>query len=145
MINYNLKSHKILLFTISLILLGYVFSAFFFKVTNSNIFDIVPQGQIQLTFENNEFEDVNFELSGDNNWSLSTDDSYTGTNSIKSGLIKHDQTSTISLELNIIELGKMEFYYKVDSEYSTSGDEFYDGLYLYINEIYSYNWVGCSR
>ena len=27
----------------------------------------------------------------------------------------------------------MSFNYKVDSEYSTSGDEFYDGLIFYIN------------
>ena len=132
--NYNFKSTKILLVTIILVLLSYVFSSFYFKVTNSNIFDIVPEGQIQLTFENDEFENVDFELSGDNNWILSTDDAYTGISSIKSGEIKSNQTSTISLELNIIELGKMEFYYKIDSEYSPSGDEFYDGLYLFINE-----------
>ena len=52
--NYSLKSFRILLFATLSILLGSVFSTFYFKVTNSNIFNIVPEGQIQLTFENNE-------------------------------------------------------------------------------------------
>ena len=132
--NYSLRSYRIILFITLSILLSYVFSTFYFKVTNSNIFDIVPQGQIQITFEENEFEDIDFELSGDNNWFLTPTDSYTGINSIQSGLIKDNQSSSISLELNIIELGKIEFYYKVDAEYSTSGNEFYDGLHFYIND-----------
>ena len=134
MINNNLKSYKQIGFILLFCFFSYMFATYYFKVTNSNIFDIVPQGQIQLSFENNEFDDIDFDLSGDNNWTLTTEESYTGTNSIQSGLIKDNQTSSISLELNIIELGQLEFYYKIDSEYSTSGDEFYDGLYFYINE-----------
>ena len=130
----NLKSFELFLFGTIFILISYLFSTFYFKVTNSNIFDIVPEGQIQLSFENNEFNEIDFELTGDSNWDISFDDSFTGTYSIKSGKIKNNQTSTISLELNIIELGEIQFYYKVDSEYSTSGNNFYDGMYFYINE-----------
>jgi len=132
--NYSFKSHKAIVLSFMLTIFSYLCATFYFKVTNSNIFDIVPEGQIQLSFESDEFDNVNFELSGDNNWSLTTEDSYTGIYSIQSGSISNNETSTISLELNIIETGQIEFYYKVDSEYSTSGNEFYDGLYFYIND-----------
>ena len=112
---------------------SYLFASYFFKVTNSNIYDIVSPGQSQIGFEDNEFEDINFELSGDNQWSLASDNFNTGQYSLKSGNITDNQSTSISIELNIIENGSVEFYYLVDAEYSTSGNEFYDGLYFSIN------------
>ena len=112
---------------------SYLFATYFFKATNSNIYQIISPGQSQLGFEDNEFSEIDFELSGDSEWSLDSDNFFTGEYSLKSGTISSNQSTSISLELNIIEEGIVEFYYYVDSEYSTSGNEFYDGLYFSIN------------
>ena len=45
-----------------IISVSYLFASYFFKVTNSNIYDIVSPGQSQIGFENNEYEDINFDL-----------------------------------------------------------------------------------
>ncbi len=131
--NFNLNTVRVSLFFTLLIFMSYIFATFYFKVSNSNIYDILSPGQSQISFENNEFEEINFELSGDNNWTSDSENYFTGENSIKSGQISDNESSSISIELNIIETGLIEFYYFVDSEYSTSGNEFYDGLYFYMD------------
>ncbi len=131
--NYNLNSVRVSLFFTLLISMSYIFATFYFKVSNSNIYNILSPGQSQLGFEDNEFEDIAFELSGDDSWTKVEDNFFTGKFSIKSGQILDNQSSSISIELNIIETGQIAFYYYIDSEYSTSGNEFYDGLYFYMN------------
>ena len=129
----DLKKYRIALTIFILVAISSLFSAVLFIVTNSDANIFIPEGQAQIGFENNEFETINFDLTGDSLWTITSDESYTGIYSIKSGNITHDQNSTISIDLNIMENGYMGFRYKVDSEYSTSGDEFYDGLKFYIN------------
>ena len=129
----DLRKYRIVLTIFILIAKSSLFSAVLFIVTNSDANIFIPEGQAQIGFENNEFETINFDLTGDSLWTIASDESYTGTYSIKSGTITHEQNSTISIDLNIMESGYMGFRYKVDSEYSTSGDEFYDGLKFYIN------------
>ena len=133
MFNIDLKNIRILLIATILIAASFLFSAVYFVVTNSNITDFIPPGQAQIGFENDEFSTIDFDLSGEANWELVQDNTNTGFYSIKSGEITHNQNSTISLDLNIMQGGYMSFYYYVDSEYSTSGDEFYDGLKFFIN------------
>ena len=129
----DLKGYRIAILVFFIVTISFLFSAIFFMVTNSNVNMFIPPGQAQIGFENNEFETINFDLTGDTLWTLASDDSYTGNNSIKSGNITHNQISTISIDLNVMMDGYMGFHYKVDSEYSTSGDEFYDGLKFHIN------------
>ena len=119
-----------------LILLGsftILTSQIYFLVTNSNLFDINPIGQISVGFENNELEVIEHNFSGISEWELTDTNSYAGAFSIQSGLVSHNQQSTITFSLNILEAGNILFYYKVESEYSTSGDYFYDGLQFYID------------
>ena len=130
---FNLKSFRLLLTIYILTAAGFLFSAVYFIVTNSDVNLYIPEGQAQIGFENNEFETINFNLTGDSLWSLDSLQFYTGTKSLKSGDITHNQISSISLELNLMSNGYMGFNYKVDSEYSTSGNEFYDGLNFYMN------------
>tara|TARA_Y100000994_G_scaffold179756_1_gene148692 strand:+ start:594 stop:2957 length:2364 start_codon:yes stop_codon:yes gene_type:complete len=131
--NLELKSFRIFLILLIIAGISYLFSSVFFRVTNSNGNLYIPQGQSFITFENNEFEDINFNLSGDANWSISPSSSNTGQFSIKSGEIDDSQNSTVSIDLNIMNSGYVSFWYRVDAEYSTSGNEFYDGLIFYIN------------
>jgi len=105
----------------------------YFLVTNSNLFDINPIGQISVGFENNELEVIEHNFSGVSEWEVTDTNSYAGAFSIQSGPISHNEQSTITISLNILEAGHILFYYKVESEYSTSGDYFYDGLQFYID------------
>ena len=119
-----------------LILLGsftILTSQIYFLVTNSNLFDINPIGQISVGFENNELEVIEHNFFGISEWELTDTNSYVGAFSIQSGLVSHNEQSAITFSLNILEAGNILFYYKVESEYSTSGDYFYDGLQFYID------------
>ena len=131
--NINLKTLRLTLILVILIGTSYLFATVYFLVTNSDAESFIPVGESQIGFENNEFTTINFDLTGNESWFLSSSDFNTGLYSIQSGNIEDNQQSTISIDLNIMESGYMGFYYKVDSEYSTSGDEFYDGLKFYIN------------
>ena len=108
-------------------------SQIYFLVTNSNLFDINPIGQISVGFENNELEVIEHNFFGISEWELTDTNSYVGAFSIQSGLVSHNEQSAITFSLNILEAGNILFYYKVESEYSTSGDYFYDGLQFYID------------
>ena len=50
-----------------------------------------------------------------------------------SGMIGDNQSSDMSVTLDVTADGIIEFYYKVSAEYSTSGNYFYDGLEFYID------------
>ncbi len=129
----DLKIFRILITIFFISGISYLFSTVYFIVTNSDAESYIPVGQSQIGFENNEFSTIDFDLSGDSLWFVSTTNVHTGLYSIQSGNISHNQNSTISLDLNVMESGYMGFYYFIDSEYSPSGNEFYDGLKFYIN------------
>ena len=130
---FKIQYLRLLIFATFLLIIGNLFSQVFFLVTNSNYTDLLPDGQSQVNFEQNELELISWELSGDSNWELDSTYSYLGLNSIKSGEITDNQFSNITITIDVYESGPLEFYYKVDSEYSVSGDYFYDGLEFYVN------------
>ena len=80
------------------VLIGNLFSQVFFLVTNSNFTDLLPEGQSQVNFENNEIELINWEFSGSSNWEIDSTNSYSGLYSIKSGNITHDEFSNLSIK-----------------------------------------------
>ena len=127
---------KYLRFSLILALLGsftFLTSQIYFLVTNSNLFDINPGGQITVGFEDNELDVIEHNFSGTSDWIVTDTNSYAGNNSIQSGIVSHNEQSTMTISLNVLEAGHILFYYKVESEYSTSGDYFYDGLQFYID------------
>jgi len=114
-------------------IIGNLFSQVFFLVTNSNYSDLLPEGQSQVNFENDEIELINWEFAGSANWGIDSTDSYSGLRSIKSGSITNNEFTDLIITIDVYEAGPLEFYYRVDSEYSVSGDYFYDGLEFYVN------------
>ena len=86
----DLKKYRIALTIFILIAISTLFSAVLFIVTNSDANIFIPEGQAQIGFENNEFESINFDLTGDSLWTIASDESYTGIYSIKSGNITHE-------------------------------------------------------
>jgi len=91
----------------------------------------LPIGQVIADFESG------LELGWNNGslspWNISDEDANTGLNSFKSGEIANNQTSNVSVTLDVTQEGMVEFYYRVSAEYSPSGQFFYDGLEFYIN------------
>ena len=91
-------------------------------------------GQITENFESGFTDALNWTFSGNADWEITTTDQYEGFYSAQSGDIDHSQTSqmSVTMEVGIIG-GYIEFYHRVASEYSPSGDNFYDGLEFYID------------
>jgi len=97
---------------------------------------IVPVGQVTANFETG-LGSLDWDLScsgvGCINWSVDDMESNSGESSAKSGSIGDNQSSSISVTLDITADGVIDFNYKVSAEYSTSGSYFYDGLEFYID------------
>ncbi|MBU1073787.1 S8 family serine peptidase, partial [bacterium] len=74
--------------------------------------------------------------SGDADWFVTTDQVYEGAYSVKSGDITHSQSSVLSITLDVLAAGNLEFYYKVSSE---SG---YDYLSFSIDGGQQNAWAG---
>ena len=129
----NIKYLRIIFMTILVFGFSMLISEVYFLVTNSNLLNIIPPGQIQLGFENEDLDFLDYNFSGTNQWDTTQTNSYTGNFSFKSGNVSNNESSTFSISANILEDGYILFYYKVESEYSTSGDYFYDGLEFYID------------
>jgi len=68
-----------------------------------------------------------------NPWAVTSEDAHSGSNSFKSSLIGDNQNSSTGITLDVTQEGNIEFWYRVDGEYSLSGNYFYDGLEFYIN------------
>ena len=128
-----MKYLRLFIFATFLLVIGNLFSQVFFLVTNSNYQNILPEGQSQINFENDEVTLIEWELSGDANWEIDSTTAYSGLHSIKAGNITHNEFSNLSITIDVYESGPLEFYYRVDSEYSVSGDYFYDGLDFYVD------------
>ncbi len=86
------------------------------------------------SFESNEFSDE-WNSNGDAQWYFDSESVYDGLYSVRSGEISHDQSSNLNLNLNVTGYGQIGFHYRVASEYSTSGNYFYDGLVFSIDGI----------
>ncbi len=101
-----------------------------------NITFTIPVGQVIANFESG-LGSLDWGLScsgiGCANWAVDNSDAYSGSGSAQSGSIGNNQSSDISVTLDITADGEIEFYYRVSAEYSTSGSYFYDGLEFYID------------
>ena len=103
---------KYLRLSLILLLLGsftLLTSQIYFLVTNSNLFDINLIGQITVGFENNELEVIEHNFSGVSEWGITDTNSYAGVFSIQSGLVSHNEQSTITISLNVLEAGHILF------------------------------------
>ena len=103
----------------------------YFPESGYNDFGITDR----ISFEQNQFSH-NWIFEGNQNWSVSSDQSQDGTYSAKSGNIDDSQTSSISLTFTCEEDGDISFYKKVSSE------ENWDYFRFYINGTQQAEWSG---
>lgn len=86
-------------------------------------------------FETGDFNSFPWESSGDADWSITSDDKYTGIYSARAGAITHNQSTSLEVTLNSIS-GNISFYPKVSSE------PVYDVLRFYIDDVETGSWSG---
>lgn len=87
------------------------------------------------SFENGEFGD-NWSFTGNANWFIDNSTSYDGIYSAKSGDIGDNQYSSLSIQIETIADGEINFWKKVSSESS------YDFLKFYIDDSEYGSWSG---
>jgi hypothetical protein len=98
-----------------------------------NVFPIsITLGLLIEDFESGSFTSFDWIQGGDAEWTIDSD-SYSGNYSAKSGTISHNQTSELSIELNILYEGQTSFWAKTSSEQSGTGN-IYDYLEFYIDD-----------
>jgi len=98
-----------------------------------NVFPVpITLGFLIEDFESGSFTSFDWIQGGDAEWTIDSD-SYSGNYSAKSGTISNDQTSELSIELNILYEGETSFWAKASSEQSGTGN-IYDYLEFYIDD-----------
>ena len=85
----------------------------------------------------NSIDDLEWNYLGDSQWYLTDQHSNSSSTSFRSGVIDDNQESSLILNIDMPSIGTAEFMYRVSSEYSSSGDYFYDGLTFYVDEVQS--------
>ena len=84
-------------------------------------------------FETGNFNSFNWTQGGDADWTIDNEYSSSGIYSAKSGEIGHDQTSELSLMMNVLNEGNIIFWARSSSEQGNSG-VVYDYLEFYIDD-----------
>ncbi len=95
-------------------------------------------GQIIENFESGDFSEFPWEFSGSANWYLTSSGTYEGSYCARSGSITHNQSSFLSVTVDVLSAGTISFYYKVSSE---SG---YDYLRFAIDGTDQDSWAGSA-
>lgn len=93
-------------------------------------------GQQIEDFESGDFLTYPWEFGGELPWSVVTSEKYEGIYGSKSGNINDNQTSEMSIDLDVQSAGEISFYYKVSSEAT------YDFLEFYIDGVRQDRWSG---
>jgi hypothetical protein len=94
----------------------------------------VPDLIFDESFENAS-NNLGWYFSGDSDWYITNQNSSSGNNSFRSGVIENNQESSLLIDVDFPSASTIEFSYRVSSEYSPSGNNFYDGLTFYIDNI----------
>ena len=95
------------------------------------------------SFENGDFNDLEWTLDGNADWSIDSEQYFEGGYSARSGTIGDNTISTLELTMDIVEAGSISFYKRVSCEDvgSFSGN-YYDYLSFYIDDVEQGKWAG---
>ncbi len=88
-------------------------------------------------FETGDFTKLPWAHSGDGDWTVTSDEKYSGAYSARAGNINHDESSTLWVRLDCID-GDITFYRKVSSEPDC------DYLEFYIDGVRKGRWSGTT-
>jgi len=124
--------------------IGYI-GLFDLTITADHEQTFTEQFYLTVGITGDDFETGNFSLfpwesSGDANWSVTNNTPYEGIYCAKSGNIGSNETSSLSLTLNIVQSGNISFFKKVSCE--NDPDNNYDYLSFSIDGVEMTRWDG---
>jgi C1A family cysteine protease len=93
-------------------------------------------GLILEDFETGNFDQYEWETTGDADWFVTSDAAYEGTYSARSGAIGDNDVSTLQITLDVVAPGNISFFRKVSSENT------YDFLKFFIDNQLQGEWSG---
>ena len=93
----------------------------------------VPELIVDDNFDSD--DELQWNYSGTSPWYITNEYSNSSSTSFRSGEIDNSQESSLLFDINMPSVGTAEFVYRVSSEYSPSGNNFYDGLTFYVDGI----------
>lgn len=95
-----------------------------------------PVGNTTETFETGDFSAFDWSHSGNQQWTIVSENPHSGTYCAKSGAIDDYQNSTLSIEIEIFVETEISFFVKVSSESN------YDKLNFYVDNSKMEEWSG---
>ena len=98
------------------------------------VWDFTTVGPPDEDFESGDYSQNDWTFGGNADWIIDGSNPYNGTYSARSGAIDHSETSQLTITLDVIYDGNIDFNYRVACEYSPSGNNFYDGLIFYVDD-----------
>jgi hypothetical protein len=95
------------------------------------------------SFETGNFSDMNWQLEGNANWSIDSENSSNGIYSAKAGTIGNNTISALEISIDVFEEGLISFSKKKKCEAPGSyTGNYYDYLAFYIDNIEQAKWAG---
>jgi len=95
------------------------------------------------SFESGNFSDLEWNLSGNADWSIDSDEYYSGSSSAQSGTIGDNTVSTLELTMDIVNSGTISFHKRISCEAAGSfTGNYYDYLAFYIDGVEKGRWAG---
>ena len=89
------------------------------------------------------FNDLDWSLSGNADWSIDSNQFYEGNSSARSGTIGNRTVSTLELTMDVLEDGNISFYKRVSCEpVGSFSGTYYDFLAFYIDDVEQDRWAG---
>lgn len=98
-------------------------------------------GEVIEDFETGGFESFDWILSGTQPWQITQENIFEGVFSARSGIIGDEQTSVISIDVDVAIDDSISFYRKVSCEDDPYNDD-YDWMGFYIDDIEIERWDG---
>ncbi|MBL7059764.1 MAG: S8 family serine peptidase [Candidatus Marinimicrobia bacterium] len=91
-------------------------------------------------FEMGDFSAYNWTFGGNADWTMENDNPFNGAFCVRSGDINSNQTSSLFLELNVVEDGAIRFWKRVSCEQDPNDD--WDYLAFFIDDVEYGRWDG---
>ena len=107
--------------------------------SNTTSIELIPSGQYDEGFESGDLLQLPWISDGDLGWDIVNETPFSGDYSAKSGAIIDDQTSILTITLDITSEGSVSFAHK------TSTEEGWDFLEFYIDDVLLESWSGINE
>ena len=100
---------------------------------------VLPVGLLIEDFADGDFAAYPWVFAGNANWIIDSSQAYSGSYSARSGVITHNQSSSMMVTMQVPTAGEISFYLRVSSENN------YDYLRFFVNNQQQAQWSGTQN